>query len=450
MKSTLFTCNFDMLRLSNNEMKTFGRSFGLLVLLLALFPVQATAVQIAEYLPDLLASHERLQAARERRESALFRVREARGGWFPSLSVNSEVGHEQIDREGPVTDLGRNTQRFRASQLLWDFGLTHGRVDRAKALFALSQSDTDFVRQGLILEAARAYLDLIRFQKIVGFSVMSEQSIKRQTGIEETLVERGAGLSSDVLQAKSQLAAARALRVVAEGDFINAGNRFKAVFGFMVDNATIEHFVEPIIRYEELPVTAEEAVGIALEENKQLSIAAKNVEAAEAEVTIAKSSFFPSLNAFGEYERLDNDGGVKGVRFENRVGAELSYAIFNGGADTAAFRASKKTREEAANLVLDLGRSIEEQVRVSLRNLVTAQRRAEWFRNQAQIEGEFLELARKERKLGNRSLIDVLNAEVNFVNARSGAVSAEIDQKIAVYDLLFAMGRLSLETFLEP
>lgn len=424
--------------------------FSAAFLFILLLPLQSIAAELRDYLPDLLSSHERLQAARERRESARFRVREARGGWYPFVTAQGDVGHEQIDRDGPVTDLARNTQSLRASQLLWDFGLTLGRVDRAKALFRLSENDEDFVRQGLILEAVRAYLDLIRFKKILGFAVMSEESIRRQTGIEETLVERGAGLSSDVLQAKSQLAAARALRVVAEGDFINAGNRFNAVFDFMVDNATIENFVEPIVDYDALPLTAEEAVAIALDENRQLLIAEKNVEAADAEVDIARSSFFPNLSAFGEYERLENDAGVREERFESRVGAEVSYNIFTGGADTAAFRASKRTREEAENLVLDLERTVEEQVRVSLRNLVTAQRRAEWFRNQAEIERRFLDLARKERKLGNRSLIDVLAAEVNFVNARSGAVSAEIDQKIAVYDLLFAMGRLSLETFAGP
>ena len=65
--------------------------------------------------------------------------------------------------------------------------------------------------------------------------------------------------------------------------------------------------------------------------------------------------------------------------------------------------------------------------------------------HQANIAAEFLDLARKERQLGKRTLIDVLAGETNLINAQSDATSAQSDVIIAGLTLLSVMGQLSVE-----
>ena len=89
---------------------------------------------------------------------------------------------------------------------------------------------------------------------------------------------------------------------------------------------------------------------------------------------------------------------------------------------------------------------IEQLVRDAWANLATSKATLGFLSNQASISSEFLELARKERKLGNRSLLDVLNGETALINANSDATSAEADVAIATFTLLNAMGRLNLRT----
>ena len=72
------------------------------------------------------------------------------------------------------------------------------------------------------------------------------------------------------------------------------------------------------------------------------------------------------------------------------------------------------------------------------------------LRNQANIAAEFLTLARKERKLGKRSLLDLLTGETNLVNAESDAASAERDVDIAAFTLLAVMGKLDAKTIMRP
>ena len=73
------------------------------------------------------------------------------------------------------------------------------------------------------------------------------------------------------------------------------------------------------------------------------------------------------------------------------------------------------------------------------------ERNALFLRNQANISGEFLRLARKERRLGRRSLLDVLSGETVEINASSDATNAENQVIVAAYNMLFVMGDLKVE-----
>ena len=88
---------------------------------------------------------------------------------------------------------------------------------------------------------------------------------------------------------------------------------------------------------------------------------------------------------------------------------------------------------------------IEEQARNAWSNLITAGQNAALLQNQANIAAEFLDLARKERQLGKRTLIDVLAGETNLINAQSDAISAQSDVIIAGLTLLSVMGQLSVD-----
>ena len=87
---------------------------------------------------------------------------------------------------------------------------------------------------------------------------------------------------------------------------------------------------------------------------------------------------------------------------------------------------------------------MQEQARNAWQELETSRLNLEHLRNEANIAAEFLELARKERALGRRSLIDVLAGETALINASSDAASAETDMAIAVFKLLSSMGRLEV------
>jgi len=409
----------------------------------------AQAETLGELLPDMLNQHERLKAAQDSEGAGLERWRSSTKAWYPQISLSGDVSREYTDYNTSANvTLPRNILKLRGTQNIWDGGLTDGGIKTSEGRYRVAEHTSTVTRQELLLDGVSAYLALMKSVRTLEFALQSEENIKRQTGIEESLVKKGAGLSSDVLQAKAQLAQAAALRVVNEGQLENARSRFKAVFGFEPDDALIASFSYPDVPYGKLPGTLDEAINIAFKENPNLLISRGMVQTAEGSVDTAESNFYPHFNAYAEYWRKENDGGMKDkVKTEQRVGVEVNYSLFASGADEATLAAARKDRSAAVNTVMDTERTVEEQVRVAWQNLITARSKAEWFSNQAVISEEFLTLARKERKLGNRSLLDVLSAEVNLNTARSGAVTAEVDQMIQAYTLLYAMGHLELDLF---
>ena len=109
-----------------------------------------------------------------------------------------------------------------------------------------------------------------------------------------------------------------------------------------------------------------------------------------------------------------------------------------------SYRASQQNYLAASNQMQDARTLVEEQAKNTFEQLQVAQENAGFLDNQANIAGEFLALAREERQLGRRSLIDVLSGETAEINALSDAETAKSQVAITAYTLLFILGKLDV------
>jgi adhesin transport system outer membrane protein len=260
-------------------------------------------------------------------------------------------------------------------------------------------------------------------------------------------VQRGAGVSSDVLQAKQQLLGAMALRVNIEGELARARARFRSLFGYAPDMAEISTFEQPVVPADMLPVTPDDAAVAAIDGSPVLKAADATVQASARQVDIDRTRFYPNFNLFAEARRRENDTGDFGVREDSSFGVEMQWNLFSGFGDEAQLSASRASEAQARYTQADMRRTVEENVRVAWQDLRTSRRNAKLLREQTEILGEFMDMAKRERKLGTRSLLDVLVAEVNYINAVSLALAAETDAIRSGYATLHAMGKLDISLF---
>jgi TolC family type I secretion outer membrane protein len=405
----------------------------------------ASGQTLTEALEGLIQKHKRLIAAQADADAARENVEVAWGNWYPTLDINAHKGYEVDKKDGgrPDTHLPAERADAMITQRLYDFGRNNAIIDRAVFTQQQTEATLQSTRQSLLQEGVIAYLEVMRNSRLVKFAESSESNIKRQTDLEDARVQRGSGFSTDVLQSKSQLAGVQARRVRSEGQLQQAMNRYRGVF--YTDVLNPDAMAQPRTPLDMVPTSLEEAIEVALRSNPELRAAQLAAEAARTDITRTRAaSYYPTIDAVAEHEYQKDNAGDIGAEHDSIIKLQLRYQFNLGMTATNSLKASEQTFTATEQRYMDTRHKVEEQTRNAWNDLQTAQINAEFLRNQANITAEFLELARKERQLGRRSLIDVLSGETSLINANSDAASAETDVAIAVYKLLAATGKLEL------
>ncbi|MBT6093720.1 MAG: TolC family protein [Rhodospirillaceae bacterium] len=416
---------------------------GLMALSIVSTPALSQAQSLQDTLTALVKTHKRMLAANADVRAANQQLEVTWGDWYPNLSVTANIGHEKQEKPTGSDDTAmvpRNVETT-ITQKVWDFGSTNSAIRSSRLALRQSHENRDEAKQALLLEGLSAYLNVVRSNKLVSFSSGAVDNIKRQAELEDARVQRGSGFSTDVLQAKTQLAGAQARLIQAQGTRKTTINRYRAVFGS--PPADIEKMSDPRLPLELLPKSLDEALQNSIKNNPQLKAARTGAQVArESVIKTRVDQFLPSFELSAEQKVKEDNGGTVGSQQERLIKLEATYDLNLGLTAINTLKASQQGHVATVNRFGDTRDQTEEQTRNAWDNLQTAQTNAVLLHNQADIAAEFLELARRERQLGNRSLIDVLAGETALINASSDAASADTDVAIAVFTLLTVMGQL--------
>ncbi len=406
----------------------------------------STAESLHDSLAALIGSHKRLKAAKSDLAGAKSGAEVAFGAWYPTLDITAHYGYEIQRKDEGVDDTHMPTREidFKITQLLYDFGSTGGTIDQSDLTVAQTEVIYEATKQALMLEAISAHLGIISANEILRFSRGSEDNIKRQTELEDARVKRGSGFSTDVLQAKAQLAGAQARRVQAEGALHQARYRYMAVFGHAPDD--MNALKKPSLPLDMLPESLEAAVELAIKNNHQIEATRIAAEIARTQTRKADADgFYPKFNLIGENKYKQDAAGTVGFKGEQIIRVEATYNFNLGGTSMDTVEASKQAYMASESRLGDARDIISEQARNAWQQLQTSRLNAKFLANQADLASEFFDLARKERRLGRRSLIDVLAGETALINSSSDKASAENAVAVSVYALLSVLGQLTLD-----
>jgi adhesin transport system outer membrane protein len=203
---------------------------------------------------------------------------------------------------------------------------------------------------------------------------------------------------------------------------------------------------KPNLPIDLLPASVEEAINTALRENPTLKSAST---ASRVNREIANSQratgFFPVVNMVGEAVVKKDSGGTVGNQQELLGKVEMNFPFNLGFTAINTLKAAKGAATAGERRVSDARDQLELDVRDAWDILETAREKLEFDRNQANLAAEFLELARRERQLGNRTLNDILDAETELIDSNSRAAAAETAVAVGVYTLIQRMGRLEAD-----
>ena len=191
---------------------------------------------LIESLDDVLNNHKLIKATQIDIKASILRVKQAKGGYYPSFDLTANYGHEHINKygSGNNTQLAARDATAKFTQTITDFGLTDSTVKTSELAVKQSKAIETQIKNDLLLRALTAYLRVIQARESVKYAFQSVSNIKKQTELEDAAVTAGGGLTSDVLQAKTQLAGAQARLIQFEGVLSAAKHEFEYVFGFFL------------------------------------------------------------------------------------------------------------------------------------------------------------------------------------------------------------------------
>ncbi len=196
---------------------------------------------------------------------------------------------------------------FTGGSLYWSYRLAQLGVDLSKIFFEL-------VKQDLILQVKATYFNILKAEKIRQVALRAVEQLEAGVEVSQAYYDVGIIPKNDLLQTQVQMAQARQNLTKAEVELAVA----KAAFNTLLRrDVEMEVTLEDILEYRPMEVTFEECLANARRNRPELKEAKLNVKRVEKEVQLARSQYFPFLGVSGNYERVGDDPGVSGSRYED-------------------------------------------------------------------------------------------------------------------------------------
>ena len=406
--------------------------------------IEAALVRAYQNNPQLNAQRAQVRAIDEN-------VPQALSGYRPRVSVTGSAGYQYTDTNTTAggspnvlvhTEIhGTNAPRSvgaTISQTLFNGQQTANRTRAAESQVSGSREALRVLEQSVLLSAATIYMDYLRDSAIVEVQRSNTRVLEQTLKQTHDRFNVGEVTRTDVAQSEAQLAAGRTQQLTAESNLNTTRSNFRRIIGNEPEQLAAG---SPVDRF--LPGTLISAIDLGLTQNPNVMAAMYGIDVNYLQVRINEGALLPTVTLQAAVQQSYEQSMTIYRSFGASAVAQLSVPVYQGGAEYSLIRQSK---ENLAQQRLNL-EQVRDQTRASVvqawGQLLAG--RAQVSSAQAQVAASEIALngVREEAKAGQRTTLDVLNAQQALVNARVALVTAQHDRVVASYAVLSAVGRLS-------
>jgi len=418
--------------------------------LFAAAPATAETQTLEQALVLCYRNNPGLQARRAELKAMDERVSQAMSGWRPSIDAVAGAGkaYQELSGKGMLTGTDTLTPReagITIKQPLFRGFRTENEVKAAEAMVRAGRAGLLNAEQQLLFDTAKAYLDVLQNRAVLELTRNNEEVLGKQLEAVKERFRIGEVTKTDLSQSEARLNAAAAARIKAEGGLADARAAFLRLVGDEPGDLR-----RPDISIE-LPQSGDEAAALA-EKNHPAVIAAEfSRDAAEFDVKTADGALLPEIDLVGNVSRgWERSLFVPGRQDDAVIMARLTMPLYRSGADYSRARAARQTSVQRRLELEDKRRAARELAVRSWQSLMTA--RAAIAAHKTEIAAAELALhgVMEESRAGTRTILDVLNAEQELLDAKVNLVKAEHDEAVAILQLKFSIGSLTAESMKLP
>jgi len=311
---------------------------------------------------------------------------------------------------------------------------------RVSALKSQAMASIYAAREGLraqetqiLLEAAKAYIDVIRDEEKARIRRSNLQVLMRQKEAADTLFEVGAGTRTDMAQAEARLAGAKVGLAQADAQLQISRARFKQFVGHMPENLqAVPRFV--------LPDTEKASVDLAYLNNPMVLAALHSEDAGAAGIKAAKSAHKPTVALTGSVGAIRGQAGFPSRAESAMIGAQVSIPLTSGGLNKSRVRQAENAKTRLGFETRDAKIELEASIMQAWAGLRAAREGLKASQVQVQAAELAFEGVQLEKEVGKRTALDVLNAEQEVLNARLSVIESRSEVEKAIHSILALTG----------
>jgi outer membrane protein len=420
---------------------------------IAVWASGASAETMQSALVKAYQNNPQLNAQRASARSIDENVPQALSGYRPKISVTAGISEQYISLTtkspspfNPAQPVYLNeanwftpwTVGITGTQTLFNGFQTANRTRAAESQVSGAREALRVMEQTILLNAATTYMDVLRDTanlEVQRSNVRVLQETLKQT---RDRFDVGEVTRTDVAQAEAQLAAGQSAELAAESTLTTSKANYRQVI--LVEPTNLAPG-SPVDRF--FPKTLPASIDLGLTENPNVTSAMYGVDVSFLQVKINEGALLPVVSAQISAQQQSEPFPGLTNEFNGMVAGNVTIPIYQGGSEYSLIRQSKESLGQQ-RLTLDLTRNQVRQAVVQAWGQLEAAK-AQVVAAQSQVTSSEVALngVREEARVGQRTTLDVLNAQQALVNARVALVTAQHDRVVASYNVLSAVGRLS-------
>ena len=406
--------------------------------------IEAALVRAYQNNPQLNAQRAQVRATDEN-------VPQALSGYRPKVSITASAGEQYTDSNttsgGSPTAIvrtefhGINPPRsagMTITQMLYNGQQTANKTRAAESQVSGSREALRVLEQTVLLSAATIYMDYLRDAAIVEVQRSNTRVLEQTLKQTRDRFNVGEVTRTDVAQSEAQLAAGKTQQLTAESNLTTTRSNFRRIIGNEPENLAPG---SPVDRF--LPPNLPGSIELGLTQNPNVTAAMFGIDVNYLQVKVNEGALLPTVSLQAAVQQSYEQTLTIYRSFGASAIAQVAVPIYQGGAEYSLIRQSKETlAQQRLNLEM-----VRDQTRA---NVVTAwgqlvAGKAQVASAQSQVTASEIALngVREEAKAGQRTTLDVLNAQQALVNARVALVTAQHDRVVASYSVLNSVGRLA-------
>ena len=404
--------------------------------------IEAALVRAYQNNPQLNSQRASVRATDEN-------VPQALSGYRPKIAVTASAGYQYSDvtsSSGDFESRIHGTQVPRSvgatvTQTLYNGQQTANRTRAAEGQVSAAREGLRVLEQSVLLAASTIYMDYLRDAAIVEVQRSNVRVLEQTLKQTRDRFNVGEVTRTDVAQSEAQLAAGKTQQLAAESTLTTTRSNYRRIIGNepaqLAPGSPVDRF---------LPPTLAGAVNLGLTQNPNVTAAMFGIDVSYLQVKVNEGALFPTVTLQASVQQSYEQQISIPRQFGAAAVAQVSVPVYQGGGEYALIRQSKETLAQQRLALEQVRDQTRATVVQSWGQLLASKAQVASAQSQVTASEIALNGVREEARAGQRTTLDVLNAQQALVNARVALVTAQHDRVVASYSVLSSIGRLSPQT----